>query len=257
MTKKYYLEASAGNETANAEVIHKFGSNTAVGTSLEPISFGGIYRTPQVSGATKLRVKAGNANDSSGGTGAQSVKIEGLNALGERISEVIITNGISAGADSVNTYVRLYRSYVYGSGTYATSTSPSHAAQIVVENAAGTEDWSTIPNGSMSTAQSEIGVFTVPKGKQAYVIDAKVSVDTTKVTSITFFKRENILQTTAPYSAMRKQFGAETVIRDYIQNFDAPHGPFLELTDIGFMAKVVSGTATVNVEFSILLRDKE
>ena len=46
------------------EIENKFGDNTAVGTSYVPITGNGIYRTPQVSGATTLRVKAGgDAND--------------------------------------------------------------------------------------------------------------------------------------------------------------------------------------------------
>lgn len=257
MSREYYLETTAGNESANAEIIYKFGRNVSVGTSLVPISIGGIYRTPQVGSATLVRVKAGDVDDDSDGTGAQAIFIEGLNALGERTSEVLITNGTSAGTNSVNSYIRLYRTYVYRSGTYATVGAGSHAAAIVIENAAGTEDWVTISGDSTLTGQSEVGLFTVPKGKQAYILSARVSADTTKITTAMFFKRDNILQTTAPFSALRKQFGSSTITREYVVEGNAPHGPFLEFTDIGFLASVTVASAEVSVEFSILLRDKE
>jgi len=52
---------------------HKFGRNNLVGTTYEPITSDGIFRSPQVSGATTLRVRAGNANDTAAGTGAREV----------------------------------------------------------------------------------------------------------------------------------------------------------------------------------------
>ena len=121
----------------NVIVVRKFGRNLALGTTFAPLAIGGIYHTPQVSGATKLRVKAGDTNDSSSGSGAQSIMIEGLNEAGVLTSEILSTNGASAGADSVNDYLRLFRFYVASSGTYASTTASSHAADITIENPAG------------------------------------------------------------------------------------------------------------------------
>lgn len=253
----YYLEAAAGNVPANAEVIHKFGHNSLIGATFSPISFGGVYRTPQVSGATQVRVKAGNTNDTAVGTGARTVQIEGINATGELTTEVLTTNGTSAGTNSVNSYIRIFRAFVVSSGTYASQTAGSHAADVVIENAAGTEDWVTINSSSFSDSQSDVGAYTVPKGKAAYITKISYSVDTAKVTSFILFKRDNILQTAAPYSPMRKQLGIASAARDTSIVYDIPLGPFEEHTDIGFMAKVASGTAEASVQFDILLRDKE
>ena len=46
------------------EFLDKFSRNSTVGTSFEPLCEGGVYQTPQVSGATPLRIAAGgNAAD--------------------------------------------------------------------------------------------------------------------------------------------------------------------------------------------------
>ena len=46
------------------------GMNLAVGTTYAPVSVGGIWRTPQTTGLSRLRVKAGDANDAEGKIGA-------------------------------------------------------------------------------------------------------------------------------------------------------------------------------------------
>lgn len=256
--KEYFLEAVAGNVSAHGQVIHKFGKNTAIGTTLSQVATGGIYRAPQPAGATKVRVKAGgNVNDAAGGTGARSITIQGINALGEYTTETIPTNGTGAGADSINTYIRIFRAFVAESGTYSTLLLGSHAAAIVIEKAAGSEDWITIPFTPIATGQSEVAAYTVPKGKNGYLISARIMTDSAKTTTAVFYHREGILRAAAPYLAFRKMFGSSTIKGEYSVDTVAPHGPIPELTDIGFMAKIVSGTAEVSAEFDILLRDKE
>lgn len=253
----YYLNVVAGNALSGAEVVHKFGHNIAVGTSYVPIAHGGVWRTPQVAGATKLRIKAGNTNDTAAGTGARAVRIQGINTLGEEVTEDLVTAGTSASANSINDYIRLYRAFVCESGTYGTTAVGSHAADIIIENAAGTEDWAELDVNTYPSSQTDIGMYTVPKGKTAYLLNMKYSVDTAFVSSLFFFRRENILDTSAPYEAVRKQFGVDAVIRDGASVFDIPLGPFPEYTDIGFLGKVNMTTATLSVEFDLLVRDKE
>ncbi len=255
----YYLEALMGNVPANAEVVHKFGQNLAVSTTSVAVAHGGIYRMPQVSGATKVRVKAGDVVDTALGDGARAIQIQGLDILGDRITEVIPTAGTSAGADSVNTYLRLFRAFVCESGTYADITTGSHDSAIVIENAAGTEDWLTINiDAGYPEAQSEVGWYTIPRGKTGFIISLDYSVDSTKITNLQLMARAGVLDTAAPYDAMRKKIGIESIIRDGQKLFPSPLGPFSELTDIGFLAKIVSAPATsVEVHFGILLRDNE
>lgn len=248
----FLIEVAKGN-IAGHSLVHKFGHNDAVGTTLVPISLGGIYRTPQVAGATALRIKAGDANDTAAGSGAREVTLEGLDETGALVIEPLITAGASASANTSATFIRLFRVWVSSSGTYASATAGSHAANIVVENAAGTEDWATIEASVFPASQSEIGAYSVPIGFKAYVLSAAAFSDSSKITSIFFFQRKNILETVPPYTAMRLVFDAtvegipaDVTPRSALDDFVGP-------CDIGIMGLVNTGSALVHVDIEILL----
>lgn len=255
ITGDFLNEIAKGN-VAGHEIIQKFGRNSAVGTSFVPVSIGAIYETPQVSGATTIRIKSGgNANDTAAGSGAREITIQGLDETGALATESVATAGTSASSATTTTFLRVFRSWVSASGTYATASSGSHSADVVLENGAGGTDWGTISSTDFSRSQTEVGIYSVPLGKTAYLLSATISVDSTKSVDLIFFKREGILKTAAPYDAMRIVFelggvsGEETIIPK------APLAVFPALTDIGFMAQVSSGTADVDVDFEILLVD--
>ena len=234
-------------------IVHKFGTNLSVGTSFVPVSIGGVYPTPQVSGATTLRVKAGgNANDDAAGSGAREITIEGIDATGALISESVATAGASASSATSASFLRVFRAYVSASGTYATATAGSHSAAITIENGAGGTDWCTIDATGFPKSQSEIGVYTVPLGYTGYIWSADIFTDSSKTTDVLLFKRDSILETSAPYEGMRVQYevslkgGQSHIEWDNPLKFDA-------LTDVGFMAKVDTGTAKVVTEFELML----
>lgn len=242
------------------DTVKKFGRNPSVGTSYVPLSIGGVYQTPQSGSATTLRIKAGgNANDDAAGTGARSITLEGTDENFAFVSESVATAGASASSATTATFTRLYRAYVTpetGSGTYATSTSGSHAGDIVIEDSGGTADWATIDSTSFPKSQTEIGAYTVAAGVTGYVKLRDLSIDSGKTIDLVFFSRENADETTAPYTAMRAQSVVTGVSGGSIESFgstDVPFGPYIGPTDIGFMAKVASGTASVSVEFEIFI----
>lgn len=252
-----YLIEVARSRHENASLVAKFGRNTAVGTSYVPIALGGIYRTPQVAGATSLRIKAGgNANDTANGSGAREVTLIGLNAAGAEVTEAVATAGANASSATTAKFIRLYRAYVSASGTYATLSTGSHSADIVIEDAAGSEDWATISSTGFARAQSEIGVLSIPAGCVAQVLDADAFTDSSKTTDLIFFRRESILETAAPYEARRELFELQGFGDEISLSSRAPikvTGP----ADIGFAGKVGVGTAAVSVFFSVLILDNE
>lgn len=251
-----WLDVARSNATG-LDSIKKFGRNPSVGTSYEPVAFGGIYRTPQSGSATTLRVKAGgNANDTAAGTGAREVTIIGLDENFEEVTEAIATAGASASAATTTTFTRVYRAYVSSSGTYATSAAGSHAGNIVIEDSAGTQDWLTIDSTNFPKGQSEIGAYTVPAGVSGYVKLRNLSIDSGKTVDMVFFQRGNCDETAAPYTAMRAQSVVSGVSGGSIEVFgdtDVPFGPYVGPTDIGFMARVSTGSASVSCEFEIFI----
>lgn len=235
------------------QIIHKFGRNPAVGTSFAPVSFGGIYQTPQVSGATTLRVKAGgNADDTAAGDGAREITLQGIDETGALATETLATAGESASSATTTTFIRLFRVHVSASGSYATASSGSHTASITIENGGGGTDWATIDATGFARAQSEIGVYTIPSGMTGHIFQAEGFTDSTKTTNALFFQRQNILETAAPFTAMRllfEEFGEGGAFTFRPIRPIQIQGP----TDIGFLAKVDAGTAQVDVDFEIEL----
>ena len=250
LTQDFLNEVALGN-VDGAYVVHKFGANDGVGTTITPISIGGFYRTP--TSATSLEVLSNNANDDIAGIGARTLRIIGLNASGDEIYEDVNLSGVTPVALS-NQFLRVYRWYVLESGTYATQTAPSQYGTITLRESGGGQTWSNLNviGGGFGVGQSEIGVYSVPKGNTCWLLKKVMSVNSNKYANIYFFKRENLTDTTAPYSAIRlveKHIGVTSVTtlesRSAIDKFK-------ELTDIGFMANTDTGSAEVSVEFEMI-----
>jgi len=253
LTQNFLDEITLGN-VEGAFMVHKFGANDNVGTTLTPISLSGNYQTPTTAAA--LEILSSNANDNSAGTGARTVRIFGLNSSGDEITEDVSLSGTTPVALS-NSYLRLYRAYVLESGSYATQTTPSQLGTITIRGAGAGATWSTISviGGGFGVGQTEIGVYTVPRGYNCWLLRKVMSINSNKVANLYFFQRQNITDTTAPYSTMRlveKHIGIantfELVSRSAVSKFP-------ELTDIGFMGNTDTGTAEVSVEFELVCLD--
>lgn len=252
-TEDFRLQIARGQIVGHS-LVNKFGTNNNIGSTMVPITLGGVYRTPQVGGATALRIKAGgNANDTAAGTGAREVTLQGLDETGALVTETLATAGISASALTTTTFLRLFRAWVSASGTYATAAAGSHAAAITIENGTGGTDWATIGSFGFPQGQSQIACYSVPLGYTAYFTDCHYSVESGKSPDILMFKRENILETAAPYSAMRVVFFLEGTAGAGTVRYNEAPIVFPELTDIGFMATVATSTAKIDIEFNLIL----
>lgn len=250
---RYYQKVVAG-EIEGATIVHKFGRNTAVGTSYVPVSVGGVYPTPQVANATLIHIKAGDAKDTAAGSGARLVTVVGVDASGVSATEDLPTAGASDGANGSNTFLRVFRAYVAESGSYASSTQGSHEQPIVVESSALGD--MIVIDGSASSfprSQSECGVYTIPAGHTGYILSGEVFSDSSKVTNILFFRRTGILQTAPPYDAMRVLIEERLEGGESTLPIVGPIGPIQGPADIGWMARVDTGTAEVDVDFEILV----
>lgn len=259
-----WLDISRGL-SSGIETIKKFGRAT-VGTTYTPLCFGGngntggIYQTVQSGSATALRVAAGNTNDTAAGSGAREVTLEGLDENFDFASEAVATAGTSASSATTTTFTRLFRAYVSKSGTYATTSSGSQAAEIKIENGAGGTTWGYIPypTSAFPESQSSIGAYSVPTGKTAYVFLNDITVDSGKTADATFFHRGGADETAAPYTAIR----AKSVLKGLtggttdLSGRNVPFGPFVGPCDIGFMGRVSATTGSIACEFEIYVVDE-
>lgn len=242
-----------------SHVHHQFGRNIAVGTTYAPIADIGVYRTPQPAAAPQLRIKAGgNAGDTVNGAGARSVKLHGLDASGNEITEIVATAGASASAATTQSFIRLYLAEVYESGTYGTQNAGSHLGSITIENLAGTEDWAQIQLNGFPSGSTGIGTISVPRNHVALVTSIDISAEGggAKTFDVIVLNRERILQTAAPYKPVVKVQEFIGIIGSVGFNFDMPLR-FPELTDIGLLAKVSSGTGAISVDMEVISLEAE
>jgi len=257
MVRNMAIRSSFGFGRVDAkDVVHKFGRSSSVGSaSITPICHGDIYRTPLPSNATALRVKAGNAGDDAGGVGAREITFQGLDANGDFVTEAVATAGSSASANTETVFLRLFRAYVSKSGTHSELASGSHVAAIVIEDAAGGEDWCTIEVDAIAEGQTEIGCYTVPRGKLAAISYMAIHVDASKAAQIGLYKRSGILTDVAPFSALCVVERFVGVTGSAARESSVPI--IIEpLTDILFMGSVAQGDGDVSVNFTITLVDE-
>lgn len=246
-----FLFKVARGEVEGAFLVHKFGRNENVKTNIVPVSIGGNYRTPTT--AIQLKVNSSSSLDTAAGVGARTLKIIGLNSTGDEISEELTLNGTSDSALSTKSYIRLYRAYVLDSGSYANQTTPSQRGRLTIRDANGLH-WTAInlADTNFGVSQTQIGIYSIPRGFTCYLLSKEMSVDTNKAAVIYFFQRQNITDTTAPYSAMRLVEQHDGVSGHIDVNPKNIITSFPELTDVGFMAETTTGTASVSVDFELV-----
>lgn len=206
---------------------------------------------PQVAGATTLRIKAGgNAADTSEGLGAREVIIQGLDASGVEITDVLVTKGEDASTASTLSFIRCYRAWVSESGKYADQLGESHVGNIVIEDSGGSEDWLTISAVDYSRGQSQIACYTIPLGFRGVISKYVLSVDSARSADIILFQRPDILKSAAPYPALRAVREHVGVVGIMEFGVEVPLGVYPPLTDIGFLAKAAS-VASVSTDIEI------
>lgn len=250
-SSEFYLKVVQGL-VPGYSVVHKFGRNADVGTSLEPITASGVYQTP--TSATSLEIVSSNTNDTTGESGAQKVLIQGLDANFSLSTEEVTMNGTTA-VDLSKQYTRIFRAYVSQTGTYATQTAGSHAGTLTIREDGGGSEWARIDlQNSFPGGQTEIGCYTIPAGYTAYVLDQDVFVDANQSGSVIFFQRPNADDVSAPYT------GAMRIIDEWIgisgsatRSPKTPRGPFVGPCDIGFMGLVTGGSGDIVVDMELLI----
>ena len=253
MSPDWLLEVARGN-VHGAYLVHKFGSNKAIGTTWSTITTSGVYQTPTT--AQSLEIVSDNINDTFTGSGARTVIVEGLDSNWDLIKETVNMNGIVPVTLS-NQFMRVFRMRVSSSGTYSGLVGGSHSGNISLQGVGSGPIYATIviENGQPLGA-SEIGAYSVPRGYTAYIVDLQVIAESTKVVDAALMIRDSIDVIAAPY--------ASSYIIDIIHdvtdmNIQASHRgfsqPIVGPADIGFIGSTVSGNAKASVHFDLLIID--
>jgi hypothetical protein len=248
----FELDTAIGRVSGQT-AFNKFGRNESVGTTIEPVSTGGVYPTPTA--LTSLEIVSSSSNDTSAGTGARTVTIIGIGTNYAEVSETVTMNGITAVA-LANQYYRVYRAYVATSGTYASSTAGSHAGTLTIRVSGAGATWASIGLiDGLGRGQTQIASYTVPASKKLYILSLDFSIENGKAISLYLFQRTNIDTVSAPFAPLR-------VLREYTLSTGTNRiqldYPLIinEKTDVGFMAETSSGTGSLSVQFDGVLIDQ-
>lgn len=161
MAKNRYLEDEgihiARGALFDVSHINKFGYNTSVGSSYEPITDLGTNNLPTT--AAVVSVVSASTADDEGSTGAEKVEIQGLDANYVLQTEVVTMNGTSA-VTTTNTFIRVFRMRVTQAGTGETN------AGNITASIGGSD----VARILADQGQTLMAVYTVPKGKRAYLV---------------------------------------------------------------------------------------
>ena len=159
------LAISKGH-TKGHRTLYKFGYNPDVNGDEETVwSQGGDF--PYPTSAVTMFVSSTSANDANGGTGANSILIQGLDENYDEIEETVLLNGQTQVATQ-NSYLRVYRAFVTLCGTGGTS------GGIIYVGSSGAT--SGVPNTTIYANlhlgnQTQIAAYTVPAGYTLYLDD--------------------------------------------------------------------------------------
>jgi hypothetical protein len=142
----------------------QFGINGAVGQTLETVWVGGgTYSFP--TSATTTTISSSSADDTAAGTGARTVRVEGLDAAYALVSETASMNGQTS-VTLTNQYLRVNRITVLTAGSGGTSGGSIYVGTGTVTT--GVPAVILNRTGSSSN-ESESAFYTVPDGYSAYI----------------------------------------------------------------------------------------
>jgi len=225
------------------QYVFQFGQAATVTTNQSVWAGSGAYAFP--ASATVMKISSGNANDTSAGTGARTVRIVGLDANYNVISEVVSLNGQTA-VNTTNSYLRINDFYVLTCGSGNTAAGIIYAGTGVVTTGVPATIYSAMPVAYNAQTQA---IYTVPAGYTAYV------------SSYTFSSNNGTANTTCSGFLYVYQFGnnfptIEASARfnggnAFDRHFDYPLA-FVEKTDLD-MHVTSSNSGQMTGEMHILL----
>ncbi len=239
--REYDFDVAMGR-VPNVTAFRKFGRNNGLGASDEVISMTGASLPYMPSAAVKVNVTAANPADDAAGAGARSIVIVGLDGNFNEVSETIALTGGGTTGDSQFSYLRIYRAYIGGVGTYGAA----NTGLLTVLGTGGGTTFVVIPAG---LGQTQTSHYCVPANYTLYVYDVHISVNSGKYADLTWFQRIKADQTAAPFGALRIINTYDGVVGTVDLTYSVPI-KFDQRTDVYFIGNAGAGGGAASVEYS-------
>ena len=239
VSEPYELRVSRGL-VVGASNVNKFGTNLAIGPTEETIWTNG-GNIPWPTAAFTATIISSDAADTSAGTGARVVTVQGLDSDYNFQTVSVTLNGTTAVTISgANPWLRINRAFVTSSGTGGGA-----AGIITIQNASTAVVYADLSEGN----QTQMAVYTVPAGHTLYL------------DQITFTAAVSTGANSATVKLNTRDFGSNTFRTRYIA--DLQSGELInslqypialpEKTDIEARAFMSAGTASISAFFEGVL----
>lgn len=147
-----------------------WGYNPDVDNTLETV-WGDGGTVSYISAAGTMNVSSSSTDDASGGTGARTIVIQGLDSNFSEISETITLNGQNT-VTTTNSFLHINYIYVATAGSGA-----KNAGVIYIGSGLNTLGVPAVAYGAIYTGlnASTSAVYTIPAGYTAYVVNGGIS----------------------------------------------------------------------------------
>ena len=180
------LQVARGQIQGHSNVL-VFGYNPDVDTSEESVwPDGGTVPHPTV--ASVLKISSSSADDTSAGTGARTVRIEGLDGDYNVVSETVTLNGQTA-VNTTNSYLYVNSFYVLTTGSGEANAGNINAGTGTVTAGVPAVLYDIIATGYNTRTT---GHYCVPNGYTGYMVNGTItSGQASGSTSITAFLKQH------------------------------------------------------------------
>lgn len=236
----FLLEVAKGNVPGHS-IIHKFGHQESIGTNFETIwEGGGIYT--YLASASVLKISSDDVNDDSGGTGAITVEITGLDSNFLDLTETITLDGQTP-VNTSNSFIRVFRMIVRSAGSGGENAGTIYAGTGNVVGGVPDNIFAQMDPGANQTLMA---MFTIPDNKTGFFLQEYLSVAKAQdITSIVVVRPNG--------EVFQQKAHMELFQNNYIFPFLASAPTLNERTDLETRAKTSAGTAHVSGGFDLLL----
>ena len=233
----FYLAVQQG-KVPGYTMVNKFGYNSSIGSgAFETIWETGGQLVFQTTAQT-VDVVSGDVNDDVAGTGARTLRIQGLDSSFDLVEETVDMDGTTT-VTTTQTFLRVFRMSVETAGT-----SGNNEGDITATYSSTTDTAATITAGN---GQTLMATYTIPNGYTGYLLSLNISSGKDQEMQTKLITRDTTV-TNAAFQT--KQFldvrgGQTTVIFNAINVIP-------EKTDIQVDAKA-SSTSSASASFDLLL----
>jgi hypothetical protein len=233
----FYLAVQQG-KVPGYSMVNKFGYNPTIGSgSFETIwETGGNYSWQST--AVTVDVVSDDVNDDVAGTGARTLRIQGLDGSYNFAEETVDMDGTTT-VTTTQTFLRVFRMSVETAGS-----SGNNEGTITVTYTGGSDVAATISAGN---GQTLMALYTIPAGYTGYLLSMNISSGKDQEMNFKFIQRDNSVANAA---FQTKQFldvrgGQTTVIFNAINVIP-------EKSDI-YVSGKGSSTSSASASFDLLL----